>query len=658
MARAAEYDAIVLDLMLPGRRRLRASAASCARTASGRRSSCSRPATRSRTASQGSTRAPTTTSTKPFSFAELLARLRALARRGAAERRRCSRSAISGSTRRRGRSGAATPRSRSRQGVRAARDLHAAPGRRALAALAARARLGLRLREPLERRRRLRPLPAREGRPAVRTRLARDGARRRLPARARTAAHERLPIRLAADARRSRVAWRSCWPALGAFLYVRLEPALDERIDEDLEARAQTLTRASCVERRRRRRPRTARSPARTGFAQVIDAAGRRRRSTPTGGDAVLDCSTRRRGSRRGSSRGRRRRAARRGARLLADAGRDAGGDGVLVVGASLDDRDEALAASLTLLLVGAAASRCSSRRSPAMSLAGAALRPVEAMRAGAEAISASTPASACRCPAAHDEIRRLGETLNEMLGRLERGSSASGVSSRTRATSCARRSRILKTELELALRQPRTADELRERRPIGRGGDRPARPARRRPAGRRERRTRRAPLRLAAARRRRAARGRRSRRFAAPRGRRARDRGARRRRRARRSSVDRYASSRRSATSSTTRSGTATGRCALDAERATAGRAARHDEGAASTRRSCRARSSASARDDDARDARRTGLGLAIVEAIARAHGGSAQRDEPRLGGADVWIGVPSSRLNDAGCSWRRIAQ
>ena len=54
------------------------------------------------------------------------------------------------------------------QGVPAAGDVHASPGRGALALPAARARVGLRLREPLEHRRRLRPLPARQDRPAVR----------------------------------------------------------------------------------------------------------------------------------------------------------------------------------------------------------------------------------------------------------------------------------------------------------------------------------------------------------------------------------------------------------------------------------------------------------------------------------------------------------
>ena len=58
------------------------------------------------------------------------------------------------------------------EGVLAPRDLHAAPRRGALALPAARARLGLRLREPLQRRRLLHPPPARQDRPAVRRRRA------------------------------------------------------------------------------------------------------------------------------------------------------------------------------------------------------------------------------------------------------------------------------------------------------------------------------------------------------------------------------------------------------------------------------------------------------------------------------------------------------
>ena len=52
--------------------------------------------------------------------------------------------------------------------------------------------------------------------------------------------------------------------------------------------------------------------------------------------------------------------------------------------------------------------------------LAGLSLRPVEAMRRRAEEISADTPGERLPVPATHDEIERLGATLNEMLARLE----------------------------------------------------------------------------------------------------------------------------------------------------------------------------------------------------------------------------------------------
>ncbi len=106
---------------------------------------------------------------KPFSFAELLARLRALVRRGggrAADRARGRRPPPRPA---RGGSGAARREiSLSPKEFALLETFMRRPGRGAVAAPAARARLGLRLREPLERRRRLRPLPAREDRPAVR----------------------------------------------------------------------------------------------------------------------------------------------------------------------------------------------------------------------------------------------------------------------------------------------------------------------------------------------------------------------------------------------------------------------------------------------------------------------------------------------------------
>jgi signal transduction histidine kinase len=53
--------------------------------------------------------------------------------------------------------------------------------------------------------------------------------------------------------------------------------------------------------------------------------------------------------------------------------------------------------------------------------LAAAGLRPVEAMRRRAQDVSLSRGGDRLPLPAADDEIRRLGETLNEMLDRLRR---------------------------------------------------------------------------------------------------------------------------------------------------------------------------------------------------------------------------------------------
>ena len=81
---------------------------------------------------------------------------------------RCSRSATSSSTSHAARAPRGPGRAAVGQGGPGARGLHAPPGRGHLPLPAARGRLGHRLRAPLQRDRGLRPLPAREARPAVR----------------------------------------------------------------------------------------------------------------------------------------------------------------------------------------------------------------------------------------------------------------------------------------------------------------------------------------------------------------------------------------------------------------------------------------------------------------------------------------------------------
>ena len=133
----------------------------------------------------------------------------------------------------------------------------------------------------------------------------------------------------------------------------------------------------------------------------------------------------------------------------------------VVLTGTSLDDRNEALGNLRTILLVGGPVALLLA------SLAGyivafGALRPVEAMRQRAAAISAAEPEQRLPLPEAHDELHRLGETLNEMLGRLEvaleRERAFVDDASHELRTPLA----LHKTELELALRYAKTEEEWR----------------------------------------------------------------------------------------------------------------------------------------------------------------------------------------------------
>jgi signal transduction histidine kinase len=91
----------------------------------------------------------------------------------------------------------------------------------------------------------------------------------------------------------------------------------------------------------------------------------------------------------------------------------------VLVVGASLADRDETLSGLVSSFLIGVPVAVLLAS-GIGYWLASAGLAPVEAMRRRAERVSLGRGSERLPLPAAHDEIRRLGETLNEMLARLE----------------------------------------------------------------------------------------------------------------------------------------------------------------------------------------------------------------------------------------------
>ena len=133
----------------------------------------------------------------------------------------------------------------------------------------------------------------------------------------------------------------------------------------------------------------------------------------------------------------------------------------VVVVGATREDRAEALSSLGSVLLVGGPVALLLAALA-AYGVATAALRPVGAMRR--EASEISRLGSGRRLPVAPggDELAELGGTLNEMLDRLER----SAERERGFVASASHELRtplaLLRTELELALREGRSPEELR----------------------------------------------------------------------------------------------------------------------------------------------------------------------------------------------------
>jgi two-component system, OmpR family, sensor kinase len=132
----------------------------------------------------------------------------------------------------------------------------------------------------------------------------------------------------------------------------------------------------------------------------------------------------------------------------------------VLVVASSLTTRDSTLASLTRELLIGGIGALLIAGLS-GFAVASAALRPVEAMRARAETISDLQPGERLPEPRASDEMGRLARTLNEMLDRLE----AVLAHERAFVADASHELRtpltVLRTELDLALSQPRSVAEL-----------------------------------------------------------------------------------------------------------------------------------------------------------------------------------------------------
>jgi signal transduction histidine kinase len=241
----------------------------------------------------------------------------------------------------------------------------------------------------------------------------------------------------------------------GAFVYVRLGSDLDESIRSGLEQRASAVAQSGSASA-------GAAGDSEEGFAQLLGPAGR-----------VLDTTV---GMRRAAVTREELRRARRTvlwvdrrvpgvegtARVLARPAHAGAGAAVVAVGRSLQDRDETLSGLVASFAIGGPIAVALASALGYL-LAATGLRPVEAMRRRASEVSLSHGEESLPLPAAHDEIRRLGETLNEMLDRLRRSFERerrfvadAGHELRTPIA-------VVKTELEGALRTRDYGPRVRE---------------------------------------------------------------------------------------------------------------------------------------------------------------------------------------------------
>jgi two-component system, OmpR family, sensor kinase len=249
----------------------------------------------------------------------------------------------------------------------------------------------------------------------------------------------------------------------GVFVYLQFQHEAETTIDQGLQSRADELAAVVRQEETNLSSHHQHLVGKTDSFAEVLDPSGEVLDSSPViGGADLLDAEELAAATKaptfftRGGVPG-----LDGGVRLLAAPVSTPAGKRIVVVGTSIEERDDASTDLEQLLFIALPAALILASIAGYL-LAAAALRPVEAMRARAAEISTAAPDERLPVPDSRDEVARLGETLNEMLARLgdalarERAFVAdAGHELRTPLA-------ILRAELDLALAEGRTPDELR----------------------------------------------------------------------------------------------------------------------------------------------------------------------------------------------------
>jgi signal transduction histidine kinase len=227
----------------------------------------------------------------------------------------------------------------------------------------------------------------------------------------------------------------------GAFIYLQVQSHLDETMDENLQARAQDLAEGprSAVSSEDEISDRIVGPQAEViaGLAPVLGAdAARQAVTEPVTLTRRLDSGEYRIHAQPTS-------------------------DGVVLIGLATEDNREALDNLLWTFLIGAPVAILLASGAGYL-VAGRAMAPVAAMRRRASEITLERSGERLPLPRADDEIHALGETLNRMLDRIE----ASLERERAFVADAGHELRtplaILKAELELAVREGRSPEELR----------------------------------------------------------------------------------------------------------------------------------------------------------------------------------------------------
>ena len=256
---------------------------------------------------------------------------------------------------------------------------------------------------------------------------------------------QRLPIRLRLTLASAAV-MAVVLTGVSVVLYASFQSGLNSSLNDVLHARAADLT--GLAQRVGMAGLATTSQPLPTSgssFAQVVTPEGHvLAGSTGASSRALLTAGERRRAAQSSFmvTRGER-------VRLLAE---PLGPGDVLVVGVSLAKRERTLGTISDGLMIGGPLALLLASLA-AYTLAGRALRPVEAMRHRAARILPASVGKRLPVPRPNDEVRWLGQTLNEMLARLEDGLERERAFVADASHELRTPLAILKSELELALR-------------------------------------------------------------------------------------------------------------------------------------------------------------------------------------------------------------